>query len=135
MALSNVHEPRVMGRGLGLSPLIILISMIFWGWVLGPIGMLLAVPLTMAVKTTMEHGHDSRWIALLMGARPSRPAASRSEEEQPSLNDWPAPTRSTNGCVARACPESPAYCFGVKARGRGCPRDLIGKRIEKGAFR
>ncbi len=68
VVIGNLLEPRLMGRGLGLSPLVILISMIFWGWVLGPVGMLLSVPLTMTVKIAMESGHDTRWIALLMGS-------------------------------------------------------------------
>jgi len=67
--VGNVIEPRLMGRGLGLSPLVILLSMIFWGWVLGPVGMLLSVPLTMAVKIAFESGKETRWIALLMGSR------------------------------------------------------------------
>ncbi|MHC4402103.1 MAG: AI-2E family transporter [Planctomycetota bacterium] len=66
--VGNVLEPRLMGRGLGLSPLVILISMIFWGWVLGPVGMLLSVPLTMTVKIALESADETRWIALLMGA-------------------------------------------------------------------
>lgn len=73
VAVSNVIEPRVMGRGLGLSPLIILISMIFWGWVLGPVGMLLSVPLTMTAKIAMDASTETRWIALMMGSRPAKP--------------------------------------------------------------
>lgn len=81
VGVSNVLEPRFMGRGLGLSPLIILVSMIFWGWVLGPVGMLLSVPLTMAVKIAMEHSDDSRWVALLMGSGRERtiPLAKRTD--------------------------------------------------------
>ena len=74
VTVGNVIEPRVMGRGLGLSPMVIVLSMIFWGWVLGPVGMLLSVPLTMAVKIGLESGSDTRWIALLMGAAPARKA-------------------------------------------------------------
>jgi AI-2 transport protein TqsA len=69
VGVGNVIEPRLMGRGLGLSPLVILLSMIFWGWVLGPVGMLLSVPLTMAVKIAFESGKETQWIALLMGSR------------------------------------------------------------------
>lgn len=69
VVVGNVIEPRVMGRGLGLSPLVILLSMIFWGWVLGPVGMLLSVPLTMATRIALESGEGTQWIALLMGSR------------------------------------------------------------------
>jgi predicted PurR-regulated permease PerM len=76
--VGNVLEPRLMGRGLGVSPLIILISMIFWGWVLGPVGMLLSVPLTMTAKIAMDASTDTKWIALLMGSRPEGSKEDRS---------------------------------------------------------
>lgn len=65
--IGNFMEPRVMGRGLGLSPLIVLMSLVFWGWVLGPIGMLLSVPLTMMVKIGLEAFPDTRWIGAVLG--------------------------------------------------------------------
>ena len=77
--VGNVIEPRLMGRELGLSPLVILISMIFWGWVLGPVGMLLSVPLTMTVKVAMESSRETRWVALLMGSATPSDASSQSE--------------------------------------------------------
>ena len=80
VGVSNVIEPRFLGRGLGLSPLVILISMIFWGWVLGPIGMLLSVPLTMTAKIALESGDQTRWIALLMGSGLPKPPASASDQ-------------------------------------------------------
>jgi len=51
--LGNILEPRFMGSGFGVSPAVVMISVLFWGWVLGPVGMLLAVPLTMAVRGTL----------------------------------------------------------------------------------
>ena len=51
--LGNILEPRFMGSGFGVSPAVVMISVLFWGWVLGPVGMLFAVPLTMAVRGTL----------------------------------------------------------------------------------
>ena len=51
--LGNILEPRLMGAGFGVSPAVVLLSVVFWGWVLGPVGMLFAVPLTMAVRGTL----------------------------------------------------------------------------------
>jgi predicted PurR-regulated permease PerM len=68
VGISNFLEPRYLGRGLGLSPFIIIISMFFWGWVFGPIGMLLSVPITMAMKIGLEASPETRWVAVLMGS-------------------------------------------------------------------
>lgn len=70
VVIGNFLEPRWMGRTLGLSPLVIFCSMIFWGWVLGSIGMLLSVPLTMTVHLVLSGFDDTRWIATLMGGQP-----------------------------------------------------------------
>jgi predicted PurR-regulated permease PerM len=66
MTFGNVIEPRVMGRGLGLSTLVVWLSLIVWGWALGPIGMLLSVPLTMTIKIALESSRKTRrWAVLL----------------------------------------------------------------------
>ncbi|MEA3465462.1 MAG: AI-2E family transporter [Thermodesulfobacteriota bacterium] len=65
--VGNVVEPRYMGKQLGLSPLVVLLSLVIWGWVLGPVGMLLSVPLTMIVKIALEATDDLRWVAILLG--------------------------------------------------------------------
>ena len=68
IVMGSVIEPRFMGRGLGLSTLVVFMSLVFWGWVLGPMGMLLSVPLTMTVKIAFDSGDDTRWIATLLGS-------------------------------------------------------------------
>lgn len=65
--VGNVIEPRFMGRGLGLSTLVVFVSLVFWGWVLGLIGMFLSVPLTMTLKIALDSREDTRWIAVLLG--------------------------------------------------------------------
>ena len=66
--IGNILEPRIMGSGVGLSPLVIFVSMAFWGWVLGPVGMLLSIPLTMTLKIALNGNEKTRRLALLLGS-------------------------------------------------------------------
>jgi AI-2 transport protein TqsA len=78
--LGNLVEPALMGRRFGLSTLVVFLSLIFWGWVWGPIGMLLSVPLTIIVKIMLEGNEEWRWLAVLLGPPPPSPA-----ETEPTL--------------------------------------------------
>ena len=65
--LGNVVEPMLMGRKLGLSTLVVIVSLIFWGSLLGIAGVVLCIPLTMTLKFACENSSSTRWIAVLLG--------------------------------------------------------------------
>lgn len=70
VVFGNLVEPSLMGRRLGLSTLVVILSLVFWAWLWGPVGALLAVPLTMVVKIGLEHTDDLRWMAVLLDKEP-----------------------------------------------------------------
>jgi AI-2 transport protein TqsA len=89
LLMGNVVEPRFMGKGLGLSTLVVFLSLLFWGWVLGPVGMLLSVPLTITAKIALDSQPDTRWLAVLLGPESGA---------QPSAETGPeAPDTAENG--------------------------------------
>lgn len=105
ITISNFLEPRILGKSLGISPLVILVSMFFWGWALGPIGMLLAVPLTMTTKIAMESGRSTQWIAMMMAHGAELKAAE------------PAAVLSAEGSVASAeIPNSESDALNAEAQ-------------------
>jgi predicted PurR-regulated permease PerM len=62
-------EPRFLEHGLGISSLVVLLSLLFWGWLLGPVGMFLSAPLTMVMKIVLQNDPKTRWIAVLLSNR------------------------------------------------------------------
>lgn len=70
LGIHNGVEPRYFGNELDLSPLVVIVSVLFWGWVLGPMGMLLSVPLTMSLKIALESDQGTQWLAVLLGGQP-----------------------------------------------------------------
>ncbi|HEY0467159.1 MAG TPA: AI-2E family transporter, partial [Polyangiaceae bacterium] len=92
MIIGNIIEPRALGRSLSVSPLIVLVSMFVWGWLLGPTGALLSVPLTLIAKIVLWNTSDLHWVAVLLG--PTPPAASRNSTEPNAGRDSLLPPAS-----------------------------------------
>lgn len=69
MVLGNFIEPMLMGQRFGVSTSVVILSVLFWGWVWGLVGMFLAVPLTMVVKVILDNSDDLRWLSIAMGKR------------------------------------------------------------------
>ncbi len=65
--IGNVIEPKWMGKSLGLSTFVVFVSLIIWGWILGTVGMLISVPLTMALKIALDSKPETRNIGLFLG--------------------------------------------------------------------
>lgn len=66
--IGNIIEPRLMGRKFGLSTLVVFLSLIFWGSLLGMAGAILCIPLTMTLKFAFESSESTQWIAVLLGS-------------------------------------------------------------------
>ena len=77
--MGNVIEPKMMEFSLNLSPLLVLVSLFFWGWLWGVWGMILAVPIMSTMKIVFENVDSLQPIAVLMGGR--KEVAEANEEE------------------------------------------------------
>jgi predicted PurR-regulated permease PerM len=71
IVVGTIVEPRIVGRGVGLSTLVVFLSLIFWGSIFGLVGMVLCVPITMTLKFALETNEQTRWLAVLLGREPS----------------------------------------------------------------
>lgn len=75
VVIGSVLEPRIMGKGLGLSTFVVFFSLIFWGMILGPVGMFLSIPITMVIKIIMENFPETKWVAIILGPKEDVEAA------------------------------------------------------------
>lgn len=107
----NIIEPNLMGRRLGLSPLVVILSLLFWGWTWGPVGALLSVPLTMVLKIWLENTRDLRWLAVLI------------DRNVPVSEPSEVPEATKSEAAARG---SEADARGSEADARGSEADAVG---------
>lgn len=82
IVFGNFLEPRLMGYGVGISPLVVFIGLVAWGFIFGPVGMLLSVPLTMTLKMALENDERTRWVAILLGSERDAEYALRNREKE-----------------------------------------------------
>jgi AI-2 transport protein TqsA len=103
--IGNIIEPNALGRSLSVSPLIVLLSMFAWGWLLGPIGALLSVPLTLIVKIVFWNTSDLHWVAVLLG--PTPPASARNSDVSATRDSLlPPSTRAGQVASTKPAPEA-----------------------------
>jgi predicted PurR-regulated permease PerM len=102
LVLGSLVEPALMGRRLNLSPLAVFLSLVIWGWLWGPIGMFLSVPMTMAIKIVLSHSPDWAWTArLLDGVRAVGEATAARTEEERAPASGPEPPAAPAGAGPR----------------------------------
>jgi predicted PurR-regulated permease PerM len=70
--LDNFVQPQLLGNRFGISAIVVVLSVIFWGWLWGPLGMFMAVPLTMVIKVLLDNNEEFRWISIAMAQKKIR---------------------------------------------------------------
>jgi hypothetical protein len=78
-SVENLVKPRLMGQGLNMSPLVVFVSVFLWGWILGGVGAILAVPITLIILSVLDAFEATHWIVEL--ARPASPARAEERDE------------------------------------------------------
>jgi AI-2 transport protein TqsA len=69
VVIGSIIDPKMMGKGLGLSTSVVFFGLLFWGFILGPVGMFLSVPITMTIKIILSMNPRTQWIAVLLGTK------------------------------------------------------------------
>ena len=96
MVMGNVVEPKLLSQSMSVSALVVFVSMLFWGWLWGLVGVVLSVPLTVAIKIVCAHVDALKPVAVLLGGEPERPIQVSSKEGAPSAQDAPEMTDNSD---------------------------------------
>lgn len=115
--IGNLIDPRIVGNSIRISPLVVFISMLFWGWMWGIIGMILAVPLTASIKVICKNIDSLRPIAILLGGDPTR------KNLPPAKKLRPPPPEQTDDTEAKASTEDAAKTDKTEEAGSPGPSD------------
>ena len=119
MVFGNIIEPTLMGRRLGLSTLVVILSLLFWFFVWGPVGALLAVPLTMVVKIMLENTEDLRWVSILLDKSPPQVTATYATSSAAAQPLTSTPGGSAGGAImgggSMGGPDVSEYTGGTEA--------------------
>ena len=83
MVIQSLVQPRFVGDSVGLSATVTFLALLFWAWVLGPLGALLAIPMTLLVKAVLvDPDSRAQWVEALLGAEPSTPKDPKSKKDE-----------------------------------------------------
>lgn len=82
MILGNFVEPMLLGKRFGISAAVVVLSVVFWGWLWGITGMFLAVPLTMLLKVTLSDSDEFKWFSVFLGTHDAEQESQSSEIDQ-----------------------------------------------------
>lgn len=122
VVIGYLVEPRILGRAAGLSPLVVIVSILVWGWLLGPLGALLSVPLTMVIKIVLAHTAEMRWLAILFGPGEGKDEEEYAEERRLSrltrVSQAPPPPATAS---SRHLDATPVAVGPASGRSRGAP--------------
>lgn len=87
VVIGNFLEPMLLGDRFGMSTVVVILSVLFWGFIWGPVGMFLAVPLTMVVKVMLDNSPDLRWISVMLSKSVDDSSRGRRRRRRGRKND------------------------------------------------
>jgi AI-2 transport protein TqsA len=103
----NVVEPTLTGRALSLSTWLVFVMFFFWVWLIGPLGALLSMPITVLLVLVLQHNERTRWLGQLLARQPAEPDPEGGTAQGELVADHAAVAGMAAGAPAHGRPESP----------------------------